>query len=111
MVTIIPMSSVVEENGKTIRENNLAIQYKIPLNTLVEVVDREYSDYSKMRGYVVHRSRDCDGTPLYYLGPKDFKYVTDLEEPSFIYRALGNKGTFGAFGEDSLIVLEPLKEN
>jgi len=28
---------IVEKNGKTIRENNLALTHKIPIDTLVEV--------------------------------------------------------------------------
>lgn len=69
----IMVHSIVEANGKTIRENNLEIQHKIPIGTLVEVkYDNWYGngacEKTHARLWVVEHTRDCDGTPLYSLG-------------------------------------------
>jgi hypothetical protein len=61
MNKIVLFSEIVEENGKTIRENNMVKNHTIPLGALVEV------ENSKIRLFVVHQGRDCDGTPLYWL--------------------------------------------
>ncbi len=72
MVQVINFGDIVEANGKTIRENNLAIQHKYPIGTLVET-EREDSHGEKRRIegrgqlYVAWHSRDCDGSPLYHL--------------------------------------------
>lgn len=91
------VGDIVESNGKTWRENNLAIQHKVPVGALVEV---EVDDYGGayfrdgaggwrrarwneeteenpahgetwMKGtarlFVVAHRRDCDGSPLYTL--------------------------------------------
>lgn len=66
-VRILNISDMVEENGKTLKENNLEIQHSIPLFTMVEV-ELEASDVENGLRYFVHsHSRDCDGTPLYRL--------------------------------------------
>lgn len=75
---IISVSDIVEDNGKTIRENNLERQHTIPLGALVEIQrdsdddddnDPEMERYQTggVRLFVVKHSRDCDGTPLYDL--------------------------------------------
>lgn len=64
---------IVEENGKTIRENNLARQHEIPVDSLVEIVpwdETSEEEYGGVRLFVVKHTRDCDGTPLYSLAPK-----------------------------------------
>jgi rRNA maturation protein Nop10 len=63
---------LVEKNGKSIRENNEAIQHKIPLGALVEAkYDEWFGDGAcqkvHARLWVVQHSRDCDGSPLYTL--------------------------------------------
>lgn len=62
----------VEANGKTIKENNLALTHQIPIGALVEVkYDVWYGDGTcakiHARLFVVSHNRDCDGTPLYAL--------------------------------------------
>lgn len=66
MLTYVP--NIVEANGKTIKENNLAQGHAIPLGALVEV-NLDYSEEHGIRMYVCEHSRDCDGTPLYTLWP------------------------------------------
>lgn len=60
------LADMVEENGKTVRENNEALKHNIPLLTLVEV-ESDDPDRNGLRLFVVEHSRDCDGTPLYSL--------------------------------------------
>jgi len=58
---IIFFGDIVEENGKTIKENNLAREHKYPIGSLVELENGE-------RLFVMAYTRDCDGSPLYNLG-------------------------------------------
>ena len=72
MKNIIFVGDIVEANGKTWKENNLAIQHEIPIGTLVEITyNSEYEEEEEkkngVRLFVVNHSRDCDGTPLYDL--------------------------------------------
>lgn len=80
---IIMYSELKEENGKTIRENNMEKDFEIPINTLVEVkvsndIDSGSSGISGVvRAFVVQHHRDCDGEPLYRL---DFYKSNHIEE-------------------------------
>ena len=83
---IIFVGDIVEENGKTLKENNLAIKHDIPIGTLVEITYK--SDYEEenenkygLRLFVVNHSRDCDGTPLYDMSfdQKAFKEFQETE--------------------------------
>lgn len=60
------VGNIVESNGKTWKENNLAKSHNITLGTLVEVY-WENGDYNGVRMFVVSHDRDYDGTPLYSL--------------------------------------------
>lgn len=71
-IEVINVSDIVEANGKTWRENNLAIKHSIPIGTLVEVkFDSWFGEGAcwkvHARLWVVAHTRDCDGTPLYSL--------------------------------------------
>ena len=103
---LIPISSIVEENGKTVRENNMAIGHKIPIGTLVEVkYDKWHGNgaCSKVhaRLWVIWHTRDCDGTPLYSLGenPDPMAYEGGLAECAM-------QGLEGGFAEKSLTPVE-----
>lgn len=52
-------------NGLTIRENNLQQTHGIPLFSMVRI--NGVSGYENATMFVVSHSRDCDGTPLYDL--------------------------------------------
>lgn len=71
---------IVEGNGKTVKENNLVEQHRIPLGSLVEIVaDSEYPhDMDGCRLFVVEHARDFDGTPGYHLS---FNYALIEELP------------------------------
>jgi hypothetical protein len=61
---------IVEANGKTIKENNLAKPHNIPIGTLVEAKFDEWFGEGACwkvhaRMWIVSHDRDCDGTPLY----------------------------------------------
>ena len=89
---IFSLYDTVEENGKTIRQNNRAIPHTIPLGTLVEV---KYDDWFgngacervHARLWVVKHCRDCDGSPLYCLSrwtewsaARDYGFVGGITE-------------------------------
>ena len=65
----------VEKNGKTIKDNNLNIQHRLSVGTLVEIRNstREDWEWTGMRMYICKHTRDRDGYPLYSLGPKETK--------------------------------------
>lgn len=91
---IIVVHDIVEENGKTVKENNLAKQHLIPLGTLVEITyENEFEEpedrVKGLRLFVVNHSRDCDGTPLYDLSldlkahEQNAKYKQQLQDRNF----------------------------
>ncbi len=88
MIKLINISDIVCENGKTTKENNLEIQHKIPIGTLVEVkFDGWFGDGAcwkvHARLYVVSHDRDCDGTPLYRLSRWTSPQIHELPGQSF----------------------------
>ena len=72
-MNIMSVNDIVEANGKSFKDNNLAIQHNIPLGSLVEILPEqdenpnEPNRHTGLRLFVVSLSRDCDGTPLYTL--------------------------------------------
>lgn len=114
------VADVVENNGLTIRENNMKTEHKIPLGSLVEV-NIPYIEEHGVRLFVVSHERDCDGTPLYTLSfdkeagdnLKSLKQELEMLSPGsedynitrYCYnRAVGS--VTGGFSEDSLIVIK-----
>ena len=66
------VGDIVEENGKTVKENNLAVNHNVPIGSLVEITyeskyDEPHERVKGLRLFVVKHSRDCDGSPLYSL--------------------------------------------
>jgi len=105
--TMVFISDIVEDNGKTIFENNMELMHNIPIDSLVEV---KWDDWLgdgvckkvHARLFVYKQGRDCDGTPLYWLSEYN-KEGTDILIDHF--------GKFsvklqGGFSEDSLTVIE-----
>jgi hypothetical protein len=88
---------LIEENGKTIKENNLELKHNIPVGTLVEVINIE--KYKGVRLYVVFHARDCDGTPLYCLCANR----TDIKQEN---GGFFNYGWINGLDEKSLKILE-----
>lgn len=62
-------------DGKTIKEHNLEKKHGIAIGALVETkYDEWFGDGActkiHARLFVTRQTRDCDGTPLYSIGPK-----------------------------------------
>ena len=105
-------SDIMEENGKTIRENRSAMEHKYSVGTLVEIQFEEWESggacsVGTARMWVVEQNRDCDGSPLYSLSfhpptcisgkEKDevLLYYPEMEFGGPDYRAPGGlPGTF-----------------
>lgn len=86
-------------SGKTYREENAAIEHKIPIGTLVEFKTEEWlgdgaCQLVHARMWVVKHSRDCDKTPLYG--------VSRWRDPEF---ALKSGQVYFGLGEESLTVV------
>ncbi len=95
MKEIVNVKDIVEENGKTVEENNLEIKHNIPVGSLVEV---KYDEWGKdgscmkihARLWVIEHIRDCDGEPLYSLCKSPLhkidtgnEHIIYLKEPDF----------------------------
>lgn len=102
---MILIHDIVEENGKTIRENNLERQHNIPIDSLVEIKWDEWFGNGSCwkvhaRLWVVSHDRDCDGSPLYALSRYNRESCENFERlnlPLGIHRG---------FSEKSLTVIE-----
>ncbi len=104
-------SEIVEENGNTIRENNMEKKHNIPLGSIVEVemvYDVSIGDITQsLKGtiklYVVSHGRDCDGTPLYIIGdiPVAYPNVKTFSQEWMQYKAFCKISDHG-YPEESL---------
>lgn len=117
---MINLADVVEENGLTIRENNMRSHHSIAIGTLVEV-NCDYIEEHGVRLFVCSHDRDCDGTPLYGLsfnknaGKEVEKIENDLkkldrstDEYAFTFWALRKvEGSItSGFSEESLVIVK-----
>lgn len=107
-------SDIVESNGKTIGENNLAKMHNIPLGSVVKLsfknnfgvclgtpdeIDLEFE--GTCMAVVVEHTRDCDGTPLYNLATSSIIPPSNKRDmPLYNYLA---RQFFSGYGEDRLI--------
>lgn len=94
----INFKDIVEDNGKTIEQNNLEQKkHDIPIGTLVEVKYDEWFGNGACqkvhaRLFVVGHNRDCDGTPLYSLSPnkndnfEGAEIITDFDGKKWIIK-------------------------
>lgn len=114
MPEIMLFSELVESNGKTVRENNLAREHKIPIGTLVEVRYDEWfgngaCEKVHARLWVVEHARDCDGTPLYTLAARtDPEWVRVWQTGSLTQRMTADAILHikTGLGEESLTPIE-----
>jgi len=120
---LIFMSDLLEENGKTVMENNLEKEHKYPIGEIVEVTmgfgigwscdgivkDDEGKEIclglkeGTVVLYVVDHQRDCDGTPLYSLSDLKCKYPSyakTFSEEWKCYRSFCNHFYHGIGEED-----------
>ncbi len=80
--------------GKTIRQENMEIQHKYPLGSLVEIIDG-------VRLYVVEHTRDRDGEllySLYWYPPNSEEYKDVLDDNAYLTRNMGNINLFSLKG-------------
>ncbi len=84
------------------RKRNRETMHNIPVGTLVEIIhDPEYASVvDGIRLHVVHQGRDCDETPLYWLGVAG----DSRDEEGYMDRG------FGGYPEHSLKVIAPPTE-
>lgn len=99
MTNVIFFGDIVEENGKTIRENNMEKKHarKVGDRVTVKVDDRV------LMTFICHLGRDCDGTPLYYTcGLAALKEVQWNPEVfhNVVWRI--SNGVEGGFSEESV---------
>ena len=104
---IIFMEDIIEDNGKTVFENNMEKGHKIPINALVEVkYDEWLGDGACLkihaRLWVYKHSRDCDGTPLYMLSKYEKKGTDEIVKIFGRYTGV----VIGGFSEESLTQIE-----
>jgi hypothetical protein len=119
--TAVNFKDIVEDNGRTIEQNNLQRTHKIPLGTLVEVKGEKWggNGYNmKFQAwlFVVGHDRDCDGTPLYKLCRRpdpevEFEAWAEVSKGSINVKQIEFlAGVFGMFynnySEESLKVIE-----
>jgi hypothetical protein len=114
------IKNMVEENGKTIEENNLSKQHNIPINALVEVKFDEWfgkGACQKIHGrfFVYSHDRDCDGTPLYTLSENQYSdvnksyWVKEMNlNPKFVEMFIIKKHT--GFAEENLTVIKQTED-
>jgi len=88
---------IIEENGKTIKENNLEKQHNIKIGTLVEISNK-VENMAGARLFVVKHTRDCDGTPLYSLS-------ADKEDKDYNIYGIVINNHHGGFCEESLRIV------
>ena len=105
------VADIVEENGRTNRENNLEEIHDIPIGTLVEVkYDKWHSggacEKIHARLWVVSHDRDCDGTPLYSLSP----HKNDTFEGARIVLPSGFWGIGSSFGDQETTLKASMTE-
>ena len=91
-----------------LRPENMKLEHKIPLGTLVEVsVDPRYNDKNGIRGFVVEHTRDCDGEPLYSISLKTLEEALKMK----IYnRAIYHFMISDGWAEESLVVIKEAQE-
>ena len=97
---LVMIHDLIEENGKTIRENNLERQHAIPIGSLVEIKFDEWMGEGACwkvhaRLWVVLHSRDCDGTPLYG--------ISRWNDPQGAQQV---RAVLGGFSEESLTIIQ-----
>jgi hypothetical protein len=116
---IIYVKDIIEDNGKTIFENNMEKVHNIPIGSLVEVKYNEWfgngsCEIVLARLFVVSHDRDCDGTPLYSLCKvKEYNENNDsisLIVQGYVIKKEISKAMYfnvkSGFDEESLKVIE-----
>lgn len=102
MNNVIYFKDIVEENGKTVEENNLNRKHKYPVGTRVyfehESITTCGPKFEKGIFEIYSQDRDCDGTPMYAIISESNNVVKDWEKycPGVDIKGIINR--FGGFG-------------
>ena len=91
MVEIIQISSLKDPedpHGRSYKDVNLARNHLYKVGQLVELENG-------VRVFVARQTRDCDGTPLYCLTPKEGDYNQEREH-------FANHNWLNGYNEDSI---------
>jgi len=112
---IVNVADLVEDNGKTVRENNLEKKHNIPIGALVEVKYEKWHgegacEIIHARLWVISHDRDCDATPLYSLCQSKNGFTPWMEEGATEFLAKMLAGVESGFPEESLTVVEVTPE-
>lgn len=83
--------------GRTYREINNSRSHKFDVGDLVEVNDG-------VRLFIVHRNRDCDGTPLYCLSP-------DQDNTAQLHKNLLNRDWHNGYSERNMKLIKKGNNN
>jgi len=109
MVKVQFMSDLIEENGNSVKQNNMELKHKIAINSLVEV-NCECSNSHGLRLFVSAHTRDCDGTPLYSLSlEKTQETIREREKDNVLnayLKGLDDGCRIHGFDEDSLVLIK-----
>lgn len=111
--TICDLHDIVQNNGKTIKQNNMEIKHNIPIGKKVYIESKEYNysfGFRLFRGIVeiYSHDRDCDGTPLYSVIEKDKSIINHYMNLLNIEKRYAEHiaGVRHGFSEGSLLKLD-----
>lgn len=91
MNRIADLKAPGDPQGRTYQQINEQKKHNIPIGALVELD-------SGARLFVVNHTRDCDGTPLYYL-------AVDREDTKQERKGFRNPSWVGGYSEASIVVV------
>lgn len=96
MPKLINVADTVEDNGLTVRQNNLNLKHRFKVGTVVYIEDEH------LWARIVDCGRDCDGTPLYWVGPEAAWHQL-VVDPHLIKDTVWRLTNWidGGYGEDS----------
>ena len=114
---VMQFKDIVEDNGKTIYENNMNKTHKFAIGSTVylelETTTTVGPKFEKGIYIVFSHDRDCDGTPMYSLISesmnviKDWKkFIPNIEE---IIQRIGGFGYLNGISESSLMEIPQMK--
>lgn len=80
-MSIVNLSTMIENNGLPVFINNLNKPHTIPLMSSVSIQpdsEENNSFIDSTQFFIVAHTRDCDGTPLYHLANTNFNTAISL---------------------------------
>ena len=87
-INVADLTDPNDPEGRTYREVNHSMQHAYDVGDLVELDNG-------VRVFIALQTRDCDGTPLYCLTPKENDFVQTN-------KSFANHNWLNGYGEDSI---------